>query len=60
MAQIATILGISTMQIDRRHDEMVFCHAMDRDELKTHLEQLLAPGECLLCEWFGISAKERI
>jgi hypothetical protein len=46
----------SAMQISRRLDEMVFCHAMEADELKAHLERLAVPGDCSLCEWFGKSS----
>jgi len=40
------------MQIDRRHDEVAFCHAMNAEELKVHLERPIVPGDCPLCEWF--------
>ncbi len=40
------------MQSRRRLDEAVFYHAMDPNELKAHLEQQIALGDCLLCEWF--------
>jgi len=43
------------MQLNRRHDEMVFSHAMVDGELKEHLERRIVPGDCLLCEWFGRS-----
>ena len=41
------------MQIDRQHDEVAFSHALDAGELKAHLERLIVPGDCSLCEWFG-------
>lgn len=48
------------MQASRRRDEMVFCHSMDAEELKAHLERPIILGDCPLCEWFGKSSKEKM
>ncbi len=55
MGQIA-----DTMQMGRRHDEIVFGHAMDDVDFKAHLERSVVPGDCQLCEWFKRSLSKEI